>query len=714
MRFLVGLLLVSSAFAQSPLELCHPTARVQAALDEIPSRVPLDRLRQEFLDEQTPKLEALAGKHPDDFFVQRRLVRHLFQANRTSRSLRVAGPLPYQDRARQAPEDLVAQYLWAEALAGPYPYRARNLIEPTVDTMPSAAWIHFLLAELYTRSVLPDPDRAKRHALRFNSLCPGRVEGYGLLVNLELSPSEANRAADRLARLAARLRGAARFDALALLWPLRAAAEPTADPAPWLAPQVADVFSRQQVDEIAWYDALRIGYRLLGDADALNSNEREMRRRQAKTPEAKYQSAKGKWAREHTPPSGVAWALVQNYYRDLLVVTADWAQRWPLVDYVWRDRLQALAGIDDIDPAEASSIVDDALEAFNEARDTHYRPRIRALAARALLKHGQRLAEIEGLANARIREKLDDREMALLSSGQLNSATYRVIEGDLWRARVARAELGWRKEDAGLMRRAIESLVPMVPDAPQDTGFLPKEDYARKTTELALAQARLASLAGRSSAAVDYYRQAVAHRPIYTNLRYSTRGDIFLGEQVIEEFRRYWDSLRRDPALFEELLSEAQGEELEPASKRTASWAEGYRELPEFELADLEGRMWRSRDLLGRWAVVGQWPERYMDTGHVYEALSGALRAQGIPLLVFALGTSETPFRRETARRGWTFPVCSAPPALSIAMNPAGGPYLWVVRPDGQFQRRASFSPYQRDPVVLHRFAAEIIAVVEE
>jgi hypothetical protein len=127
-------------------------------------------------DHNIAAVRELRARHPEDLFVNERyqdaVDRHGIEGHVK------AMVQEYQDRAMQAPDDVVARYLFARALIGRNTQAAVQALAQIVADHPEFAPAHRALAATYATRAYRDEERARAEQERWRTLCPGSVSGW--------------------------------------------------------------------------------------------------------------------------------------------------------------------------------------------------------------------------------------------------------------------------------------------------------------------------------------------------------------------------------------------------------------------------------------------------------------------------------------------------------------------------------------------------------
>jgi pentatricopeptide repeat protein len=145
---------------------CEPTAGVQAELQAAANVAVSDAMD---FDRNIAPLSGLRARHPDDLFVHERyqdgVARHGIEGHVR------AMVQEYQDRATQAPDDLVSRYLFARALIGRNTQAVIQALTQIVAEHPDFAPAHRALAAIYDTQMFHDEQKARAARERLQMLC---------------------------------------------------------------------------------------------------------------------------------------------------------------------------------------------------------------------------------------------------------------------------------------------------------------------------------------------------------------------------------------------------------------------------------------------------------------------------------------------------------------------------------------------------------------
>jgi thiol-disulfide isomerase/thioredoxin len=110
--------------------------------------------------------------------------------------------------------------------------------------------------------------------------------------------------------------------------------------------------------------------------------------------------------------------------------------------------------------------------------------------------------------------------------------------------------------------------------------------------------------------------------------------------------------------------------------------------VPDFEVRDLSGRTWSSRDLPGKLTVVQIWGTFCIPCRQEHPALqeffNKARSMKNVQVLTVSVDDDRGPVQSYMKEKGFTFPVIMER-ELDVRLFPEGGlPESWVIGPSGR------------------------------
>jgi hypothetical protein len=287
---------VSSSAQGVPTGLCEPAPDIQQALQAAASGAVSDAMD---FDRNIASLRDLRTRYPNDLFVNER---YQDGVNRHGIEGHVKAMVQeYQDRASQASDDVVSQYLFARALIGRSTPSAIRALTQMVADHPEFAPAHRALAATYATQTFHDEQGARIERERWQTLCPGSDLTPWPVTTLSPSPL-----IDTAERLLANDESAEHVVTVALqgirdeewrLQHMRAFDWYSAEDKRWAQRELAAKYWR------VWYIQVRC-YRQAGRLDQANQLLAQMERRVATLDKSRE------------PASWDAWAVLARLYAE--------------------------------------------------------------------------------------------------------------------------------------------------------------------------------------------------------------------------------------------------------------------------------------------------------------------------------------------------------------------------------------------------------------
>lgn len=248
-----------------------------------------------------------------------------------------------------------------------------------------------------------------------------------------------------------------------------------------------------------------------------------------------YRAERVRFDRIRTTGLPASYEARQAFWLALLKASDRWIARWPEREFAWRDRLQALAELDEVAPGLVERAADGALEAMRTddgirflGEDTRLR------IARAYVRHGVRLDEVRPLLRAALEARSDDRA---------RTAALRV-----------ESALAIAEEDEDALRSVLIRLRRRIA-APG----LSAAERAGRERDYRLAAAWLSRFSGRADAVIEQLQRAFDVRPVYRK-RPGARDVVQpQNEELQSQGRRLWTWAGKAPEQWEEWVRERRG-----------------------------------------------------------------------------------------------------------------------------------------------------------
>jgi thiol-disulfide isomerase/thioredoxin len=660
-RCFFALLLTLPLSAQEISVRCEPPPETLRLLEAVPS------LRDTAIpyEQRVGALRALAGKHPDDFFIQRAYQDsfrgHRDLADEYDRALA---------RYRARPADPLSQYYEARLLMWSEPQRAREIFEKSMRAQPQFVWPH---RDMMEWALLPgrraDPEMPE-HQKAFREVCgdafgmPGSrpaLERRNTPLELSVWPQvwgDEEKAGEAPEVIAGHIRGdLARIEA----WPFRA------DP------------------ELHW--VYQEAARILKDPGIMQTLRAKVER-EAPGSSLALSFVQDDWEKANPVPDRnappAAWKQRQEKetqaQREWL---RHWPDAWPLLSSLLMNMSSRATGAPATVSAGDLEIIDQVLRVRAMSPDGgEFWPPVETAIARIYVDGKVRLDRVPALLDAGLRnvEKMCKYQFSM----ELFPAEMRARATD-WRAITAKRTEEIRADyllamnrpaDArGLIEQALHDL-----EAPHADSRQQSDDRAGWLRRLAITDAQ----EGRVEDALAHYQASMAG--------WSRKGLAMPEAQpMFAAVKQYY-------------LAHGGTEEKWPdwaTSGSKVPWPEPrppsfVKELPEFSIADLAGRTWELRNLKGKATFINFWatwcgPCRGEHPG-IQELYDRTRERADVQVLTFSVDDDAASARQYMKEKGYTFPVVCAPELADKLFPYAGLPTSFVVNPQGMRTSLYGFS----------------------
>lgn len=591
-----------SSASAGPNKWCEPPEAIRSQLDA------LDLWGSDCLPGQPcwqSRLDAarkLLAAYPDDLFVNRTYQDLLRRASREDPA--AAGLAEeYSARARNRPDDAVAQYLAGRVIENTDD--ERKLYEKALAIAPDFSWAHRGLVVVEARK----PDRAsrdqvlmRREAERFMTLCPAQVRAALQLANLiEDAPFWQDHVSGLRAAVQA-VRPQERMQAYPLLWSLEFRLAPVARH-PELRTQVASdlkgIEDLHLVDDPGWWRARSQGLELAGDVEGKKRLDAELAQKNPCSRQA-VDAVFGEWRADHPLPTEATGeaeraARAKVFYD----VTIEWLARCPDAFDFWLMRLFAIEERKDMPNNAVKADLDRILEVWEHNKDffkmgeSPYVKVARLFLQRDLeLERAPSLVEKEIELCRKAREEVktwpeEKERQRMMVADSIQLASLQVLAG--------RAELALGRQDAA--RKDLEAAATTLDAVRADATEIPRVVTALHHTEAELWEQRagLAAAEGHTLDASAMLLKASTLAPTRTELT----------ERAQTLWRQAGGSVE-GWALLTATLAESRPAGLTVATEQSG-WEKSATVLKPFNLQALDGKRWTLDNIKGKVAFVNVW-----------------------------------------------------------------------------------------------------------
>lgn len=675
--------LKASVWPQAVNSPCEPSPEVKLALQKLSFDDDARTGREQRRERGLAILRPLLRQFPDDPFVHRRYLGFIEQVMDDELDSLIA---EYKARLERQPHDPLALYLYGNSLIGRQTDHAIALLEKAIERAPDFPLAHLALARIHLQGPWKDLQKARAHLEMFMRLCPSSVEAYELVGRMD----DREFLAEAAKKLRAQLQSRTDPEDLSyyrILWRLEFQAKPVAEH-PQLRKQIEEDLARLRDlglgNTLRGLLTLRTGYEMTGDAQGLRWVEEEMLRRFPHSSGVMSLIVYGRWDAAHPRPSETDPPEKRRaYYRALFRATEEWIQRWPDHPAPWLRRLEAASELDDLASAEIETIGERLLSASEKQSDLFYALPPPALqVAQLYLKRGVRLERIPELIERGFRE-IERRTERDIRRDDLSAEVKKALQGNVdysyWR--------GWPiLLDAYLKmnrrEKAREVLIQMedflVRRRPQESA--PSEEkrlHARRQAIYWEWIARLAEAENRKLDALAFYQKALLEGP-EPDEKGASR------EDLTKRVERLWRELGGTTEGWHAWLARATA----PIGEASpGAWEERQMPLPDFELQDLRGRIWRLADLRGKITFINIWAtwcgpcrEELPYVQKLYERLKDH---PDVLVLTFNVDVDVGLVEPYVNKHGFSFPVIPAYSYVESVLPLVSIPRNWLVGQEG-------------------------------
>jgi thiol-disulfide isomerase/thioredoxin len=655
---------------------CEVQPEVRQALDMIERRT-RELKYAEAMAYSRKTYDELLARYPREIAVHRKYLEFI---KRATPDAMPALRAKYQQEAERSPQDAFAVYMAGYALQEYKTPESLRLVEKAKTLDPSMPWTYVTLASLYGSGKFADKAKATENMAGYYRACPASLEALPLQMIGRRLPPEAQR--EIATGIRARLEketDPARLKLYADVWGIEFRTTPI-PVHPALRKQVAADIQRLESlnakPDAEWLDFLKGGMKQAGATKAeLKAMDERILREFPSSSEAQ-QIVTERWRSDHPAPvadaSAEEWT---SYQRTYLVALKSWAHQFPRNEVFWLETmLLNYPASPPLSRRAATELCDRLLKNATlnygganpylktHVADFYLRQNVEPKRALVLLRESldaftRTVARPWWLENDVITQK----EIAHLEK-------YARLDVLSAQTGILRACLRLKKvEEARKLRSELEG------PAPKD-----RSEAAQHWENLAL----FAQIEGRKADALAYYQRVLHTRPKAPPKRYGRVED-----PLLDEARAMWHATGGTDAAwgFWSKPPAAAGQEL-----TQGRWERPEKDLPPFELTDLTGKKWNSRDLLGKTLFINVWAtwcgpcqSELPHLQKLYEKLKGR-----DDVILLSLSVDEEvglvePFVKDKA---YAFPVLPARNFVSSLLDGISIPRNWIVDAKGKWQ----------------------------
>jgi thiol-disulfide isomerase/thioredoxin len=672
------------AHAQSAGSYCEASAAVKADLQKVTQINDEDLPFKLKRERQTALMQKLAKQYPNDFFIQRR-----YQTDRRSGfGIDQAALLAdYRAQWEKQPNDPLATYLYVRLLIGQNTKEAIATLEKLIQRMPDFPWSYLQMAEIYNYPNFRDAAKAKENLKQFIAKCPAALDSVAMVSR----GGDKELMAEVAQRLRTRLETATTNDDLGQwdnLWTLEFKLKAVPEHAQ-LRQQIAEDLKRLRAKNLnskEWFLALQTGYKQAGDKENQRWAEDEMVRLFPNSETARS-TVQRRWYDAHPyPKPDDTDEKKQAYHRAVVQITAEWLKQWPDDERSWFTRFNALNELPDSTNEEVGTAYDKYAQAHAKNEGYSYIiPPVELSIARTYLKRNFRLEQAPGL----ILKGLTDIER--LEGGRTRDDLYPREEGSggnlryvRWQAWPLLAEVYARLKQPDKAREVLTQMAEALQK--EKPGEKAKESlklgFANNQATYWQTTAKVAEAEQRKLDALTAYQTALAFRPA-TFAPKPGKPD-----ELSDNTQRLWKDLGGTEQGWRAYLARNEASKKPSEVATAAAWDAKNTLLPDFELADLQGRKWKLADLKGKTAFINLWATWcgpcLRELPYV-QKLSEQMKEHK-DVLILTLNIDEElglvePFMKENK---YNFPVILGQAYAQGTMGVYSIPRNWIVSVDGK------------------------------
>jgi thiol-disulfide isomerase/thioredoxin len=647
--------------SQSISAACAPSPEVEQALKrlDVGSGLPIENS----LEARKKTLTELLQQYPYDLFVHMKSRTTFFS---TAGASQVRDQ--YQMLAQQHPDSLMFKYLYARALVDIDTPKAIEVLRQVETEDPGFAWTYLEFAGIYWRGKFSDKQKLRSELDKFFGVCPSSLDSWAWYLALENGSPEM--AARYVVALRERLMKETDRDNLRnwkTVWNIEFKVAPVLQHAQVRKQIEADAARLENMPgerDAKWLAFLKGGYELADDSDAATRIEHELLAKYPDSQEAKRILAE-RWRKEHPAPGpDDPESKKQMYYQVSLQHDDELLKASPGDSYLlfrWFTTLNEIHGTTDEQLANAADRLLNALP-----KDPIYQsyPPVHFQIAEAFIKkhiHVERVpglvaeglslqGELEWAPDSETEEEKAEEERGRL---QLKTQAAELLTG-------AAREL--KKPE--IARFSVTELDKLKPDKPEDQSAI----WAVK--------AAFAEVEGHKLDALLMYQAAIKSRPPDADKK---------KKDLTDNEERLWKELGGSAATRNLWEKKTTITEL----TTEAGWEKPIKDLPGWELTDLQGSTWKMASLNGKTVLINVWAtwcgpcqKELPEFQKIFDQVKDKA---DITVLSFnvdeEIGRVE-PFIRQ---QKYTFPVLLAHDYVNDVLARMAIPQVWIVDTKGKW-----------------------------
>ncbi len=580
--------------------------------------------------------------------------------------------------ARSDPQDPVKATVAAVAISGKDTPQAFRFLDQVLASDPSYAPAYVELAGMYKRSgKFIDKDKAATYLGKYYQLCPAGRDGYAMFDLKQLGSNELK--AEVAKNLRQRLATATDPQVLRSysdVWSLEFSTLPVTEHAKERQRISDDLAGLQRLTVPAtadWLGFLRDGYKQSSAPDArVQAIENRISKEFPHSDQA-FRIRYDNWKDQHPQPAGEASAADwQQYMRLALPHYRELIRLFPEGYYLGYYLAEYTSHLDGASNEEILRECEEYLKESDLYQGPSSQPR--EFVAQVLLDHN--LQPARALALVQEARRLKDSPHERIPAEKSDYAKPKEIQDAASAQAVDTAEFDvvyLRACRAAGDKAAAEELQPSVDSAPPtDPKVIPSYWHAR---------AILAQIEGHNTDALAFYQKAIFLREP-PKKQYGKLNDTLLADA-----RGLWTSSQGSEEAF--AIWSQPGGSNKPALAE-GRWEKPDKELPPFELADLQGKTWKLTALEGKKVLINIWATWcgpcQSELPHLEKLYEQTKSRPDIAILTLNFDEDLGMVEPFVKKKGYTFPVLPAYAFLGNKIDVDSIPRNWLIDAKGKWQ----------------------------
>ena len=606
-------------------------------------------------------LDELLQKYPDDLFVHRMAVTTVFSTNGKKELVE-----RYRKLAQEHPESLQYQYLYARSLIDVDTPQAMSLLKGVESKSPNYPWAYLDSAELRQWGKWADATQLRADLNRFFEFCPDSMDAEAW--NLAERQSTPEMAAHYGKVLRARLMTDTEPDRLRwrTVWTLDFKAAKVTEHAAVRAQIAQDVKRLEALpgDKSAReLDRIETGYELADDSAGRKRTEELILAKFPQSTEAKDIRAR-RWQEQHPyPAADASEETKQAYYRLALRNDEDHRQQLPEDSYAAFYHFYWLSRLKDASTEQLTQTAGQLLKVRERNPIWQVYPPVTFQIAEAYNKRKIHADQIPELVEAGL---TDIRDHAFLSDRETDGEQETMDREFQVEAVSLLVDAATELKNPEIARAAVRRLDSFTPET------------AKNGPDIWATRGKFAELEGRKLDALLMYQAAIRARPA------DFHADKV--DEVANSEGRLWKELGGSDSTRD--LWEKKTAHIALAAE--SQWKAPEKPMPDWELNDLQGHLWKRASLGGKTVLINVWGTwcgpciaELPQLQKIYDQMKGRTDVEVLSFNVDDEVGKVAPFVRQN---GYTFPVLLAKDYVNDVMQADGIPRVWIVDASGKWR----------------------------